>query len=86
MKKTQSSVALKVIAVVGFLCAVANLILSGLALMDVLRDVEVISHILQSVFMLSMGIISGKNNRKLAIVFYCLAGIEILFGISYLFM
>ena len=86
MKWQEASMFYRIVIVVGFLCALASLILSFFDLMDILAGIDVITKSLWGVFGLSQGIIYWKTRRKLAIFWFILSGLYSLLSIAYLFI
>ena len=86
MQWKEASTFYRIVIVVGFLCALASLILSFVDLMDTLAGIDMITQPLWGIFCLSQGIIYWKTRRKLAIFWFVLGGLFLILSIVHLFI
>ena len=86
MQWKEASTFYRIVIVVGFLCALASLILSFVNLMDILAGIDMIAKLLWGIFCLSQGIIYWKTRRILAIFWFVLGGLYFLLSIVHLFI
>ncbi|MBR2422483.1 MAG: hypothetical protein IKB09_09080 [Oscillospiraceae bacterium] len=86
MKWQEASTFYRIVIVVGFLCALASLILSIVDLIDTLAGIDTIAQPLWGVFCLSQGILYWKSQHKWAIFWFVLGGLYFLMSIVHLFI